>query len=475
MAEPPPPRKKAPAKRAGSRKTVTAANLEALGAERLAALLVEVAEDQPAIKRRLRMELAGEVGAEDLAAEVGKRLTAIETRRSRVHWRKYREFVRDLDGQRTMITGRLAELDPRLALDFLWRFLGLSRRLMGQLTDRDGSVEAVFRQAVEELGAIAARAPVRPEGLADPAVALLLSDREGPASEGLVAALLPALGPAGAAVLRERLEAAQAARGRPDVGLLRALRQVADAQGDVDAYVATFAPREAADPGAGAEIARRLLAAGRAADALEALARSAPPASARTARLEHALAWEGAYLEALEAAGRQAEAQELRWAAFEERLDPVRLREFVKRLPDFDDVEAEDRAMAHVRGYRSFTRALAFLLVWPSLHDAARMVEARRDEIDGAQTGVLDAAVQALEGRYPLAAVLLVRAQIEAAVRARRPDLNAELERRMDEAEALAGRIEDWRGAESHAVFAERIEKTKPGGGRFGFGLGRRP
>ena len=45
------------------KKTVTEANLLFLGEARLAALLTEAASIDPALKRRLRMELAAEVGA----------------------------------------------------------------------------------------------------------------------------------------------------------------------------------------------------------------------------------------------------------------------------------------------------------------------------------------------------------------------------------------------------------------------------
>jgi hypothetical protein len=48
------------------KKTVALAadNLVRLGAERLAGLLLELAGEQPAVKRRLRFELAGEAGGE---------------------------------------------------------------------------------------------------------------------------------------------------------------------------------------------------------------------------------------------------------------------------------------------------------------------------------------------------------------------------------------------------------------------------
>ena len=99
-----------------SGKALNAANLKALGSERLAALVLELADDHPAAKRLLRLALAGESSAEDLAAEIDKRLETIGQSQARVSWRRYREFVRDLELHRSAIAGRLAELDPNLAL-----------------------------------------------------------------------------------------------------------------------------------------------------------------------------------------------------------------------------------------------------------------------------------------------------------------------------------------------------------------------
>jgi len=60
----------APIRKTKSRKALNAANLEALGAARLAAILLAVADDLPATKRRLRLELAAEAWAGELAAEI---------------------------------------------------------------------------------------------------------------------------------------------------------------------------------------------------------------------------------------------------------------------------------------------------------------------------------------------------------------------------------------------------------------------
>ena len=63
-----------------SRKTVTLDNLMALGPERLAAILVELADGNAEVKRRLRLELAAQEGGDSIAAEIGKRITALTVR-----------------------------------------------------------------------------------------------------------------------------------------------------------------------------------------------------------------------------------------------------------------------------------------------------------------------------------------------------------------------------------------------------------
>ena len=60
-----------------SKKTLTAKNLQALGAERLAELLMEISRGNAAAKRRLRLELAGAQSPSEVAKEVRNRLTTI--------------------------------------------------------------------------------------------------------------------------------------------------------------------------------------------------------------------------------------------------------------------------------------------------------------------------------------------------------------------------------------------------------------
>ena len=64
----------------------------ALGPERLAVILVELADGNAEVKRCLRLELAAQEGGDSIAAEIGKRITALRSARSFVDWQKRREL-----------------------------------------------------------------------------------------------------------------------------------------------------------------------------------------------------------------------------------------------------------------------------------------------------------------------------------------------------------------------------------------------
>jgi hypothetical protein len=264
-----------------SKKSVNAENLAALGAQRLAAILMDLAEQDAETKRRLRLELAGQAGGEIIAAEISKRLSSLKSARSFVDWHKRRDFVKDLDLQRTMIRDRLAPTRPDLALDLMWRFLDLTAPVLNRVDDSNGTVGDVFRAACDDLGAIASSAKPDPARLAERVFAAVTRNDYG-VLDTLVTAICPALGEAGVAQLKAQLTAAQAKRPATDrfdgrsYALRTALQDIADAEGNVDAYIALVPASARKQPGVAAEIGHRLLKAGRAEEALAALEPATP-------------------------------------------------------------------------------------------------------------------------------------------------------------------------------------------------------
>ena len=455
-----------------SKKTITVDNLAALGADRLAAILVQLADDNADVKRHLRLELAAQMGGETIAAEIGKRITALRSARSFVDWQKQREFVKDLDRQRAMIVDRVAETRADLALDLMWRFMDLVEPVINRVDDSNGAVGDVFRSACEDLGAIAIKVKPDAMALADRVFAAVMANDYG-VFDDLITTMLPALGGAGTARLKTRLEQALADRSRKaaseDQHVLRdALQEIADGQADIDGYIALVPEKERSRPHIGAEIGQRLLAAGRTTEALAALENAKPKRPARRTT-DHDLdeldvagygdggSWENVYIEALDASGQEEKAQKLRWAAFEERLSAPHLRAYLKKLPDFDDVEAEERAMAHALGFRHFEVALAFFKEWPDQSRAAQLVLARTSEINGNAYYLLDPAARLIEGKHPLAATLLRRAMIEDTLGGAKSTRYKHAARHLLECSSLAPGLQDFGTFETHDVFVARL------------------
>ena len=84
----------------------------ALGAERLAELLIEMSTGNAGMKRRIRLELASLQSSDEVAKEIRKRLTTISRSRSFVDWQNRRDLVDDLEAQRRAIVQQVAKVDP---------------------------------------------------------------------------------------------------------------------------------------------------------------------------------------------------------------------------------------------------------------------------------------------------------------------------------------------------------------------------
>lgn len=438
-----------------ARKTLSEANLAALGAERLAALLIEVADGD--LKRRLRMELAAEVGAPDLALELDKRLATLSASRARVSWRKRPELLADLQMLRRMIVGRLAAMDAKLAFDRLTAWFDLYPPLAARVKDPKGELTLVFDGAATDLASLASA--VGPD-VAGPVLTEALSTRLSEWASWVgrgAAALSPVLA-------RRLLTDLTKGRPRPTGRLALVVRKLADRAGDIDAWVQAIPDDDRRKPEVAAEIARRLALAGRAEEArgaLEASRVEPPPASrwGRGARVVEPPAppesWFAAEIAVLEAEGRGTEAGEARWSLFERTLSEDALRSVLAPLADFEDVIALDRAFAIAGAFVDPMKGLAFLMNWPAHREAAGMILARRDELRGS---VDDTPLWAarLAGRYPDAALLLLRARARALARLG-GGITEEVEGLVSEAEALSAHAGAG-VAEPHAVFVDELK-----------------
>ena len=365
-----------------SKRTLNARNLEALGAAALAELLLEVSSGQAVIQRRLRLALAAAEGAGGAAQEVRKRLAAIDRSRTWVGSARRPALLSDLEAQLQAITGPIAAADPRGACELLLRFLEIAGGVLARCSDGTGAVIGVFERAAEQLGPLALAARLAPETLAEHAADLLLEDSHG-AFDALVPGLAEALGDGGL----QRLE--QGCRERGARAGSRLLLQIAEALGDGEGYVGQFSAADLRRRSVAADVARVLLANGRAAQALEIL----DGATAEGPGLVDA-AWQDSRLAVLEALDRLGEAQEVRWRWFCRSLSIPHLRDYLRRLDAFEDGEAEERALWVAEQHPSPLLGLEFLVGWGGLPRAARLVLAHANYWDGEADGLHSAAAE---------------------------------------------------------------------------------
>ena len=530
--------------------SLNAKNLEALGTARLAELLMDLCQGNAAAKRALRLALAEQGGAADVAQQVRKRLATIARSGSWLDKRRRDELLADLERQRQAIVGSIASHDGELAMELLWRFLDLAESLLDRCDDSDEAVLGLFHLVSADLGRVACLAQPAPATLADQ-VAVALLDNDYGQYDQLIPHLSEALTPEGLLHLRQLLEAkrppspAQADQedeledlldselsddelleqldlleaendflyisdfdGKyepeddetiddatidagfdstsesdddealdanlepdlddeidPDVSDHRqvvrlAMLAIADALGDADGYLAEFRdhhPVALKLPGIAARVAGRLTAAGRAADALLLLEAAEPYLQRRPASY---LDWLDARITALDALVRHSEAQALRWSCVEHLLSIRHLRDYLKALPAFEDVEAEERAFDLVFAYPNFHLALQFLHQWPDQRRAARLILARHLELDGDSYELLTAVAEALAAQQPLAATLCLRAMVDFSLEMSRSSRYKHAVRHLATCDVLAIKIRDWAGHDNHATYRDRLGLT---------------
>jgi hypothetical protein len=453
--------------------TLNAKNLEALGANRLAELLMTLCEGNNASKRLLRLALAEHKGPLEMARELRKRLGSIARSDSLLDDHQGDELLRELERQRQAICGPIADHDADLAVDLLWEVLELSGGLIERCDDRDAELRDWFHQASAALGQVASKARGKPQNLADQVYAAVVSNSYGQ-FDPIVRDLGPALGSEGLAHLRLRLETLRlrssgntTAKAKPDWLVSIAMLDIADALGDAEAYLAEYrdhSPEALSVPAIAAKVAARLTKAGRAEESLTLLQGADPTLRQRRAG---AVEWCDARLAALEALGRSDEAQAQRWDFALLELSGRHLRDYLKRLPAFEDMPAEEKALDLVAEHDDLEEALWFLLHWPEPHRAARLVLAAPKPLNGDLYFLLAPLAELLEKRQPLAATACLRAMIDFTLKVKRPKRYPHAARHLETCHRLAAAINDWGELADHRSYMAQLRRDH--GRKYGF------
>lgn len=471
-----------------SKKTLNKANLEKLGADKLSALVMDLVQGNAALQRRARMELSAAQGPKDVAADIRKRLASLRRSTGFADWRKQKALVKDLEGLLRMIEHTVAPHDANEAFELLWSILQLAPSIHERTDDSNGAIGDVLHDAVEIIAKVSPGISVDREALAE-RVLDAVADAGYGEFDGIIPATADALGEEGLDHLKqitnawaeappceEELEKYQGygLSSSPEESVRRnkqltqsiILADVADAQGDVDAYMARYSPEQLSYGTIAPDVARRLLHAGRTDEAFEIISRARAADEAKSFRPSR-YDIDAVYEECLEKQGKVEDLKSHLWETFEHTLSANSLRKYLKLLPEFDDIEVEDKALDIAEAYPHLGATLSFLVDWPAHDRAARVVISRADGLDGNSYYILTSAAETLEARHPLAATLMRRAMVRDALDGAKSKRYRYAARHLAECQSSDAAIDDYGDAPSHTQFVEQLKQKH--GRKYGF------
>ncbi len=446
-----------------------------LGTDKLAQLVMDEAERNAGFRRQVKAALAGKSGPEAIAKLIDRRLSGLARAKSFIEWDKARAFADDLRGLTDTITSELGLAAPPLAIDRLLRFIASHEQVFERVDDSAGRVQDVYYQAIAATGDLApSLATPEADALPEKIMTALGESTHGYLID-VTAAVAPHLPQDSLARwdsdLKEAIAARQAeeAARKPDAWFYSmtsqwaAMRQIlASARGDLDLLIALEVKKKPHMQDT-LGIAAQLLEAGRSAEALEWVRK---PGRRSFGETDDGLAPERVSLEAriLDATGDKSAAQALRWRCFEARLSADILRDYLKHLPDFEDIEAEERAHELAMEQAEPEVALQFFLDWPRLDLAAKLIATYPHRWDGGDWHILPKIAGLLEHDHPLAATILYRALLDSILDRGRSKAYGHGAKYLGKLVVLAQEADAMRPGTmtDHATYLGKLKQTHP-------------
>jgi len=480
-----------------SKKTLNKENLKNLGADRLADLVLDLVKGNAALQRRARLELSANLGPKDIASELRKRLGSIRRAKTFIDWKAQRSLVKDLENFLSMVETKVAPHDANEAFELLWSLLDLAASIHERTDDSSGRIGDVFSDTVEAIGRIAPKITINSKTLAE-RILIAVADAGYGEFDDIIPATKDALGASGLSHLKKITNewAARApeeeelrkvreygdgfsrspekvVRDNKDITQSIILADIADAEGDVDAYMARYTAEQLNYHTIAPGVATRLLAAGRAEEALEVVTRSREAQEKNSKSrpddltdfyghdlfdiMNHDL--EDVYEDCLEQLGEHDDLKAHLWQRFCRNLEKGTLQKYLKLLPDFEDIEAERKALDHAQTYPRMGTAINFLVTWPAHELAERMIIKRAEEVDGNAYYILSDAAASLDGKHSLAATLLRRAMIEDTLKGAKSKRYRYAAKHLAECKASNPAITDYCGFPDHTEFLENLKQ----------------
>jgi hypothetical protein len=425
-------------------------DVAALGARRLAQIIVDHAYHDAGLLQAVRMALAATGSNDDLGRALASEIDAV---RSNHHFYSYREsptLAREIDRIRRAIMHDLLPHAPQLAAALLERLIRLDGHVFEHADDSDGVIGDAIRDAVLGFGRAWAAVPDRNPHRLAALVFDLFVQNDYAVHQEVIRACKDALGDEGLAelecLIRTRFDSGDDRR----LQLVHGLAEIADARGDVDGFIAA---QQLGGDGSAAhairEIVERLASVGRLAEALQWLEEA-------DRESWHSYDFDELRIGLLDRLGRADEAQAIRWTLFLRSISATILEDYLGRLPVAMRAAAVQKAIAVAQQHRNPHAALSLLVkLDPPL--AADLVLCRLGELSGDAYSTLRDAAECLAKPRPLASVLLYRKLADTVLTRAQSQHYGRAVRDLASANSLAAGVRDWLGHLPQEAYRKQI------------------
>lgn len=388
---------------------------EKIGKPELIDWLVDRCQQDEALRASLLDLAVPKENTEALVSEIRDRIHPTwQLAQNRDGWKMALPISRELDQVLASIQSLIEKGCPSEAEALLVEFLTAAERSCGQVDDSYGHLDFTCQEALTLWGqAWAAIEPRDATRLAQLVYERIHSDNY-TIRDKMISKFAQALGTEGLQALQVHVKGDLEALPQPDPNqqnrpayertrITGWLKEIADALGDVDEYIAIVESQQQSHAEA-VSIARRLFAAGRLQEALAYVEKCTSQFSSNQSsdypRLKSQI---------LVALGRKDEASEILWQEFADYPSMFRFEPILELTPDEDKVEAYQRATALAESHHSPEQAAHFFVQIDELDRAARIVQQRLAEMSGTSYTTLPDVAKALAQNHPLQAWNLYR------------------------------------------------------------------
>ena len=139
-------------------------------------------------------------------------------------------------------------------------------------------------------------------------------------------------------------------------------------------------------------------------------------------------------------------------------MSVVILKEYLKKLPEFEDFKHEQKALEFVTHHENIHHAMYFLTQWHAPKHLNDMVLKRYDEIDGNIYEILPMAAKTLAADYPLSATLILRKLIDDTLDNAKSSRYKHTAKHLSECGLLSQYIQDYKQYVSHNDYVKTLK-----------------